>query len=64
MGLTNGSYVRIDGLPGVYRVLDKMNKRWRKKIDIYMGRDYNRAIRWGRRHVTIRWAKKVKIAMN
>jgi len=57
-GLTNGTVVTIDGLRGKYKVLDKMNKRWKKKIDIYMGTNHKRAIRWGKRRVTIRWKKK------
>ena len=40
MGLKNGSIVTISGLPGEYVVLDKMNKRRKNKIDIYMGKDY------------------------
>ena len=58
MGLTNGTKVTIDGLPGSYKILDKMNKRWKKKIDIYMGRNLKKARRWGKRKVTIRWTKK------
>ncbi len=58
MGLTNGTYVRIEGLPGRYKVLDKMNKRWKKKIDIYMGTNLKKARRWGKRKVTIYWKKK------
>lgn len=54
-GMRNGTKVRIAGLPGVYRVRDKMNKRYRKRIDIYMGLDRNRALRWGRRSVVIYW---------
>ena len=57
MGLKNGSYVTIDGLKGKYKVLDKMHKRWKKKIDIYMGCNRKKARRWGKRKVTIRWAK-------
>ena len=57
-GLTNGTYVTIDGLHGKYKVLDKMNKRWKKKIDIYMGTNLKKAKRWGKRKVTIRWKKK------
>ena len=34
-GMRNGTKVRIGGLPGFYRVRDKMNKRYRKRIDIY-----------------------------
>ncbi len=54
-GLKRGQKVRIKGLKGEYRVLDKMNKRWKKKIDIYMGMDKRRAFRWGRRKVHIYW---------
>ena len=57
MGLKNGSIVTIDGLKGKYKVLDKMHKRWKKKIDIYMGCDLKKARRWGKRKVTIRWVK-------
>ncbi len=52
-GLRNGSKVRISGLSGLYTVRDKMNKRYRKRIDIYMGVNRRRALRWGRRSVVI-----------
>ncbi|MBR9828229.1 MAG: hypothetical protein GYB41_06255 [Oceanospirillales bacterium] len=55
-GLTYNTLIEIDGLPGQYRVLDKMNKRWTRKIDIYMGKDVDAAREWGVREVTIRWA--------
>jgi len=58
MGLTHNVQVRIDGLEGVYLVMDKMNKRWTKKIDIYMGLDVAAAKQWGKRQVTISWDKK------
>ena len=54
-GLKHGQKVRIKGLKGEYRVLDKMNKRWKKKIDIYMGMNKRRAFKWGRRKVDIYW---------
>jgi len=54
-GLRNGSKVRISGLKGTYVVRDKMNKRYRNKIDIYMGTNRRRALRWGRRYVTLYW---------
>jgi len=57
LGLTNGTKVHIDGYKHTYTVLDKMNKRWKNKIDIYMGCDRNRALRWGKQTVTIRWDK-------
>lgn len=54
-GLKRGQKVRIKGLKGEYAVLDKMNKRWRKKIDIYMGMNKRKAFQWGRRKVEIMW---------
>ena len=47
VGLTNGVQVKISGLSGTYIVRDKMNKRWREKIDIYMGIDIQAARNWG-----------------
>jgi 3D (Asp-Asp-Asp) domain-containing protein len=55
LGLTRGTRVRIDGLAGEFVVLDKMGKRWRRKIDIYMGEDVDAARRWGVRSVRIHW---------
>lgn len=55
LGLTHNTEVKIEGLPGTWRVLDKMNKRWTKKIDIYMGLDEEVAREWGKRKVTISW---------
>ena len=54
-GLKHRSKVRIKGLEGEYLVLDKMNKRWKKKIDIYMGKDLKKAFKWGRRKVELQW---------
>ena len=56
-GLTHGTRVKIEGLPGVYVVRDKMASRWRKKIDIYMGKDVQAAREWGiQKNVEISWA--------
>jgi len=30
MGLTHGTEVKIEGLPGTYKVMDKMGRRWRR----------------------------------
>lgn len=54
-GLYHNVVVSIDGLEGEYKVLDKMNKRWVRKIDIYMGTDIAKAREWGKQTVTIRW---------
>jgi 3D (Asp-Asp-Asp) domain-containing protein len=63
LGLSNGTKVHIEGLTGTYKVLDKMNKRWTKKIDIYMGRNLRKAKRWGKRKVTIHWKKKTIVPL-
>lgn len=55
MGLTHNTKVHIEGLKGTYLVLDKMNKRWEKKIDIFMGTDRKKAKEWGKRQVNITW---------
>ena len=55
LGLGHGTEVTIEGLPGKYVVLDKMNKRWEKKIDIYFGNDVKAARDWGKRKVRITW---------
>ncbi|MEM6845839.1 MAG: hypothetical protein AAF944_05605 [Bacteroidota bacterium] len=54
-GLGHNSKVKIEGLSGTYRVLDKMNKRWKKRIDIYMGNDIQKAREWGKQQVEISW---------
>ncbi len=54
-GLTHGIRVKIEGLSGEYIVMDKMNRRFRETIDIYMGNDIEEARKWGRHKVTITW---------
>ncbi|WMN12178.1 hypothetical protein QYS49_32710 [Marivirga salinae] len=51
--LGHNSEVKIEGLDGTYEVLDKMNKRWTRKIDIYMGLDEEAARNWGKQEVKI-----------
>lgn len=45
--------MEIDGLESTFIVKDKMNKRWEKKINIYMGLDEEAAIEWGKKEVEI-----------
>jgi 3D (Asp-Asp-Asp) domain-containing protein len=54
LGLTHNTEVEIEGL-GTFVVLDKMNKRWENKIDIFMGKDIQNALEWGVKKVTIKW---------
>ncbi len=56
-GLTRGTRVRIEGLPGTYEVLDKTHTRYRRRIDVYMGTDVERAREFGRREVRITWRR-------
>lgn len=55
LGLGQGVSVRIEGLAGEYTVLDKMDGRWKKRIDIYFGKDVEAAREWGEQTVVIRW---------
>lgn len=57
-GLKHRSKVRITGFSGEFLVLDKMNKRWKKKIDIYMGMNRKAAFKWGKRNVVLSWVKE------
>lgn len=54
-GLDYNTPVLISGMPGVYRVKDKMNKRWKNRIDIYMGVDVKQAREWGRKKIMIHY---------
>lgn len=58
-GLTYKTPVKIEGFEGVFIVNDKMHPRWRNKIDIYMGQDRTKALKWGRRKVEISYPPKV-----
>ena len=60
LGLTNETKVKIKGFKGEYLVLDKMNKRWHKKIDIYFGHNRKAADEWGKRPVIISWNPKLE----
>lgn len=53
-GLTHGTKIRIDGLPGTYTVQDKMNRRWKDKIDILF-KKRSRALEWGRQKIEIEY---------
>jgi 3D (Asp-Asp-Asp) domain-containing protein len=55
LGLGYKTEVEIEGIPGTFIVLDKMHRRKKKTIDIYMGLDLKAAKEWGRKKVTIKW---------
>jgi 3D (Asp-Asp-Asp) domain-containing protein len=54
-GLQRGVQVRIDGVKGIWTVMDRTPSRLRNHIDLYMGEDVRKARKFGRRKVTIRW---------
>jgi len=53
LGLKHNTPVKIEGFDGVFLVKDKMHRRWKKRIDIYMGEDVKKAKEWGRKKVKI-----------
>jgi 3D (Asp-Asp-Asp) domain-containing protein len=55
LGLRDGVVLTIVGEDGEWTVGDRMNARWRRKIDLYMGDDVQAARAWGERRVRIRW---------
>lgn len=59
-GLTNGAKVKIEGLPGTYTVRDRMNKRFTKRIDVWMEKDIKKARKWGKKKLKISWARPKK----
>lgn len=58
LGLRHEAEVKIVGFEGTYIVRDKMNKRWKRRIDIFMGNNVNEAREWGKRKVVIRWSEE------
>ncbi len=60
LGLEHNTPVTIEGLDGLYLVKDKMNRRWRNRIDIYMGTDVKAAKEWGRKKVTINYQVEIE----
>jgi 3D (Asp-Asp-Asp) domain-containing protein len=54
LGLRHRTRVQIDGLPGEYVVLDKTHRRWTRRVDLFMGSDRQRALKWGKRKMRIR----------
>ncbi|WP_370093332.1 3D domain-containing protein [Winogradskyella sp.] len=59
-GLVRNTVVKIEGFDSLFIVKDKMNRRWRKRIDIYMGTDVRKAKDWGKRKVNIEYCIPIK----
>lgn len=54
-GLDCGTKVALEGRQAEFVVMDKMNARWRKRIDLFMGLDIDRARRFGAKSLRIWW---------
>jgi 3D (Asp-Asp-Asp) domain-containing protein len=63
-GLVHNTKVKIEGFDRLFTVKDKMNKRWRKRIDIYMGIDVKKAKQWGKKEVTIEYCVPLEDSIN
>jgi len=55
LGLKLDTPVKIEGLDSVYLVKDKMHRRKRNQIDIYMGIDVKKAKEWGVKRLKIQY---------
>ncbi len=53
MGLDHNAPVKIEGFEGTYLVKDKMHHRWKRRIDIYMGDDVQKARQFGRKRLNL-----------
>jgi 3D (Asp-Asp-Asp) domain-containing protein len=60
-GLVHNTKVKLEGFDGLFTVKDKMNKRWRKRIDIYMGTDVQKAKKWGKKNINIEYCLPIKL---
>jgi len=55
LGLKHNTPVKIEGFDSIFLVRDKMQRRWRNRIDIYMGTDIKKAKDWGKKKLTIHY---------
>ncbi len=55
LGLDHNTPVLIEGFSDTFWVKDKMNRRFKGHIDIYMGENVREAREWGRQRCLIRY---------
>ena len=55
LGLKHNTPVKIEGLDSIYLVKDKMHRRKKNQIDVYMGLDVKKAKKWGVKHLKIKY---------
>jgi hypothetical protein len=54
-GLSQGTRVRIEGLPSAYRVRDQLPDGTRERIEIFMGTDAASVARFGEQRMRVWW---------
>lgn len=59
-GLVHNTEVKIQGFDSLFIVKDKMNRRWRNRIDIYMDNDIKKAKKWGKKKIYIEYCIPLK----
>ena len=59
-GLVHNTKVKLQGFDSLFTVKDKMNKRWLRRIDIYMGVNVKKARKWGKQKMVINYCLPVK----
>ncbi|WP_417363163.1 3D domain-containing protein [Galbibacter sp.] len=60
LGIGRNTPFKIEGYPGYYLVKDKMNARYKNKIDLYMGKNIQKAREFGVRHLKVQYGIKKK----
>ena len=55
LGIGHNTSVKIEGLDSIFLVKDKMHRRKRNQIDIYMGLDIAKAKEWGVKKLKIQY---------
>tara|TARA_R110002051_G_scaffold51268_4_gene98396 strand:+ start:58674 stop:58898 length:225 start_codon:yes stop_codon:yes gene_type:complete len=59
-GLVHNTKVKLQGFDSLFIVKDKINKRWLRRIDIYMGVNVKKARKWGKQIMLINYCLSVK----
>lgn len=55
LGVGHRTSVHLDGIGGPYLVLDKTNKRFTRRVDVYFGVDVEAAREFGVKETTMYW---------
>ena len=63
-GLVHNTKLKIEGFDSLFTVKDKMNRRYKRRIDIYMGIDVKKARQWGKKKVEISYCLQEKDSVN